>query len=153
MALPEFGIPPENRSRNMRAIRSSGNVTTEKRLAALFKAHRIRGWRSQPPDILGKPDFIIRRKHIIIFVDGCFFHGCPRCGHIPRTNRTYWAAKISRNIRRDQMISKRLRVLGYRVIRIWECQLRENPNLCLGRVLRATRTRGMLTGKGAQAKP
>ena len=123
----------------MRAIRSSGNKTTERRLSALLKSRRIRGWRSQPRNIPGKPDFVIDQKRIAIFVDGCFFHGCPRCGHIPRTNRTYWAAKIARNKRRDKAISKALRALGYRVTRIWECQLREDPNRCLRRIFRAMR--------------
>jgi DNA mismatch endonuclease (patch repair protein) len=139
MSLPAFETPPEKRSRNMRAIRSSGNKTTERRLSALLKTHRIRGWRSQPRNILGKPDFVFKQKHITIFVDGCFFHGCPRCGHIPRTNRTYWAAKIARNKRRDKAISKALRALGYRVTRIWECKLREDPKRCLRRILRAAK--------------
>jgi|ERR1700683_70831 len=140
MALPAFETPSEQRTRNMRAIRSSGNTSTEKRLCALLRTHRIRGWRSQPRDILGKPDFLIKEKRLVVFVDGCFFHGCPRCGHIPRTNRSYWAAKISRNRLRDNVTSKALRALGYRVVRIWECRLRESPDRCLGRILRAIRS-------------
>lgn len=135
MQHPAFKKPTADRSRNMRAIRSFGNRTTEKRLAALLRERGVRGWRRQPQRIVGKPDFIFKRKRVAIFVDGCFFHGCPRCGHIPRTNRTYWAAKIGRNKRRDQAVSKALRALGYRVTRIWECQLREDPSRCLRRIL------------------
>lgn len=136
MPLPSFKKPAKRRSRNMRAIRSVGNKTTENRFRLLLKEHRIRGWRSQPVNIVGKPDFVISRKNIAIFVDGCFFHGCPRCGHIPRTNRAYWAAKIARNKRRDRAVTRTLKSLGYRVVRIWECQLRSNPKQCLSRVRR-----------------
>jgi DNA mismatch endonuclease (patch repair protein) len=87
--------------------------------------------------IIGKPDFVIEQRHVAIFVDGCFFHGCPHCGHIPRTNRAYWAAKIARNKQRDSAISRALRALGYRVIRIWECQLKRRPTWCLNRIVRA----------------
>jgi DNA mismatch endonuclease (patch repair protein) len=136
--LPAFRRPDARRSRNMRAIRSSGNKTTEGRLSSFLRAHGIRGWRSQPPHVLGKPDFVIKEKRLAIFVDGCFFHGCPKCGHIPRTNRAYWAAKITGNRLRDIATSKALRALGYRVIRVWECQLRKNPRRCLRRILHAT---------------
>jgi DNA mismatch endonuclease (patch repair protein) len=135
--LPAFRKPNMRRSKNMRAIRSCGNKTTEGRLASLLKARGIRGLRRQPQRIVGKPDFVIRQKRLAIFVDGCFFHGCPRCGHIPRTNRAYWTAKIARNKRRDNAVSKALRALGYRVTRIWECRLRKDPNRCLRRILRA----------------
>jgi len=140
MALPAFGTPPQKRSSNMRAIRSSGNKSTERRLRTLLRTHRIRGWRTQPRNILGKPDFVIGGKAVAIFVDGCFFHGCPRCGHIPRTNRAYWSAKIARNRRRDKEVSKALRSQGYHVTRIWECQLERRPMSCVNRIVRALRS-------------
>jgi DNA mismatch endonuclease (patch repair protein) len=137
MPLPPFKAPPECRSRNMRAIRSFGNKSTERRLASLFKKHHLRGWRSHSLDVVGKPDFVIKQKRVAVFVDGCFFHGCPRCGHVPRTNRLYWAAKITRNKRRDAAISKALRKLGYQVVRVWECQLKRYPERCVARIVRA----------------
>ena len=136
MTLPLFKKPPEKRSRNMRAIRSTGNKTTEKRLASLLKESGITGWKLHPANIAGRPDFVIARKHLAVFVDGCFFHGCPSCGHIPRTNRAYWMAKITRNRRRDAAISRRLRAAGYRVVRIKECQLRTKPERCINLVVR-----------------
>lgn len=141
MALPHFKKPAKKRSRNMRAIRSSGNRTTERRLASLLKEQNIRGWRTQPQNILGRPDFLIGKRRVAIFVDGCFFHGCPDCGHIPRTNKAYWTAKITRNKQRDVDVSKALSKLGYCVVRIWECQLRKNPAQCLARILRGQRKR------------
>jgi len=134
--LPAFRRPPPGRSRNMRAIRSSGNTSTEMRLASLLTKNRIRGWRRHPSNILGNPDFIFERRRLAVFVDGCFFHGCPRCGHIPKTNKAYWAAKISHNRERDLRVSRKLRRKGFRVVRIWECQLRNSPEKCVSRILR-----------------
>lgn len=136
MPLPRFSKPSAGRSRNMRAIRSFGNKTTEKRLASLLTKHGVRGWRPHLRGIVGNPDFVIKEKRIAIFVDGCFWHGCPHCGRIPRTNKAYWVAKIARNKRRDRTISRTLRALGYRVIRLWECRLRSNPKHCVALVRR-----------------
>jgi len=134
MSLPPFKKPPKKRSCNMSAIRSTGNKSTEKRLTSLLKRQGIRGWKLHPNRIAGKPDFVIARERVAVFVDGCFFHGCPRCGHIPKTNTAYWAAKIARNKRRDIAVSRTLRNSGYCVVRIRECQLRTNPERCLDRI-------------------
>jgi len=133
--LPPYKKPSEQRSNNMRAIRSCGTKTTEKRLASLLRAHNIRGCRPQVRSIAGKPDFMIQRR-IAVFVDGCFFHGCPHCSRIPKTNRRYWVAKITRNKQRDLFVTRTLKSAGYRVVRIWECRLRTKPKRCLARILR-----------------
>lgn len=135
--LPAFKPPSATRSRNMCAIRSMGNRTTERRLVSLLLKSRLRGWRLRPKEIPGTPDFVFVRSRLAVFSDGCFFHGCPDCGHIPKTNSAYWRAKIARNRRRDARISRKLRLLGYSVIRIWECQLRKRPDWCLKRICRA----------------
>jgi len=124
------------RSRNMRAIKSRNNRTTERRLRAYLAQMGIKGWRVRPANLVGRPDFVFSVRRIALFTDGCFWHGCPRCGHIPHTNRAYWKAKIARNKKRDSKIARALRNLGYRVTRVWECQLREDPNRCIRRVLR-----------------
>lgn len=139
MTLPSFNKPTETRSQNMRAIRSSGNKTTEKRLWSLLRENHVAGWRLHPPGIVGNPDLLMKRKRIAVFIDGCFWHGCPRCGHIPRTNRAYWTAKIARNKRRDRAVSKTLTALGFRVVRIRECQLRANPKRCFTKIVAASR--------------
>ena len=140
MRLPSFRPPSLNRSQNMSAIRSSGNRTTEGRLASLLSAYHLKGWQLHPAEICGKPDVVIRSKRIAIFADGCFWHGCPSCGHIPRTNRAYWRAKLVRNKRRDKAVSASLRAAGFRVIRLWECQLRANPKRCLMKIQVAMRS-------------
>jgi DNA mismatch endonuclease (patch repair protein) len=124
----------KQRSRNMREIKASSNATTELRLRALLMRSHTQGWRVRPSEVPGVPDFLFEDERIAVFVDGCFWHGCPRCGHIPLTNRRYWVAKLARNKRRDRAISKTLKSLGYRVTRIWECQLRAAPKRCLARL-------------------
>ena len=135
--LPAFKRSRASRSRNMRAIRSTGNRTTEMRLISLMLDRELRGWSVRPKQVPGTPDFVFARKHLAVFCDGCFFHGCPRCGHVPRTNTAYWKAKLVRNRRRDARISRKLRSMGYSVIRIWECHLRKRPAWCLKRIERA----------------
>jgi DNA mismatch endonuclease (patch repair protein) len=136
MALPAFNKPAENRSRNMRAIRSAGNKTTEGRLVSLLRNDRIHGWRRHPLNVRGRPDLLFQESRVAVFVDGCFWHGCPKCGHIPKTNRLYWKAKIARNLSRDAVTSRTLRAMGFRVVRLRECDLRERPEQCLRRLRR-----------------
>jgi DNA mismatch endonuclease, patch repair protein len=113
----------EQRSRNMASIRSKGNATTEHAFLKLLRAFGISGWRRHP-SLPGKPDFVFRSKRLAVFVDGCFWHGCPRCFKMPGDNRTYWNIKILTNRRRDRRRSRQLRSLGWRVLRIWEHALK-----------------------------
>jgi DNA mismatch endonuclease (patch repair protein) len=133
--LPAFRKPDARRSKNMRAIRSSNNRTTERRFVSLLRKQQSRGWKLHPKRLPGNPDLVIPSRHVAVFVDGCFWHGCPRCGHIPKTNRTYWRAKIARNKKRDLQSTRQLKALGYRVVRIWECQLAKAPSRCVQRIL------------------
>ncbi len=110
------------RSQLMSNIRSRGNKETEMRLLALLRKAGISGWRRHQA-LIGKPDFTCRSARVVVFVDGCFWHACPRCFKPPKTNRKYWNAKIARNIRRDRTVTQALRSSGWRVVRIWSHQL------------------------------
>ena len=111
------------RSAVMGRIRGKGNRTTEGRLAALLRAEGIIGWRRHRP-LPGRPDFAFPKLRVAIFVDGCFWHGCPRHGTLPRTNARFWREKIARNRERDREVNRELRHRGWRVVRIWEHELR-----------------------------
>jgi DNA mismatch endonuclease (patch repair protein) len=82
-----------------------------------------------------KPDFVFPSCKVVVFVDGCFWHG-HKCGKniLPKTNSREWHIKISGNRNRDKKVSAHLRRLGWHVLRIWECQLKKNPLACIGRV-------------------
>jgi DNA mismatch endonuclease, patch repair protein len=124
--------PP--RSRNMRAIKSTNNRTTELKMRAHLAQSGIRGWKIRPANVPGCPDFLFSGPKLALFVDGCFWHGCPRCGHIPMTNVRYWRNKLQRNKARDRKIGRQLRSMGFRVVHLWECELREEPRRSVQRV-------------------
>jgi DNA mismatch endonuclease (patch repair protein) len=106
------------RSEIMSRIRGRGNKATEMALAKLLRRHGITGWRRNQI-IFGKPDFLFRRNRLALFVDGCFWHGCPRCYRRPKSNRKFWDSKVLRNRRRDRKVCVELRRMGWRVVRIW----------------------------------
>ena len=112
------------RSAVMSLIRSRGNRTTELRLVALVREYGISGWRRSEP-VFGKPDFVFRRERVAVFVDGCFWHGCPKAKHapLPKTRKEWWAEKLSRNKSRDRLVNRTLRKTGWTVLRVWECDL------------------------------
>lgn len=113
----------KKRSLIMAAVKSTGNKVTEESLVAIFRRNHVTGWRRHL-SLLGKPDFTFGSQRLIVFVDGCFWHGCPRHLRMPASNREYWLKKISRNEMRDQSIRRALRLKGWRVLRVWEHDLR-----------------------------
>ncbi len=112
------------RSQIMSKVRSTGNASTELKLIAEFKERKIVGWRRKSK-IFGHPDFIFPKLRVAVFVDGCFWHGHDCRNTKPKDNADYWRAKIERNQRRDQAATERLTALGYRVVRIWECEFQK----------------------------
>jgi len=75
--------------------------------------------------MFGNPDFVFAQAKIAVFVDGCFWHGCPNHCRMPKTNREYWENKIEKNKRRDRKVTRVLRSEDWNVIRIWEHELDE----------------------------
>lgn len=114
----------------MAAIRSTGNKATELRLIQVFRAHRITGWR-RGSKLPGKPDFVFPKLKTAVFVDGCFWHGCPRHGTQPTTHAQFWRDKIAANKARDRRVNSALRKRGWRVLRVWEHELRRRNELKL----------------------
>lgn len=127
---------PEKRSEVMSRIRSTGNKNTELRLIQLFRLNGLSGWRRHQ-DLFGRPDFTFRRERVVVFVDGCFWHGCPKCYRAPTSNEAYWSSKVQRNQRRDQKVSRHLRKLEWKVVRVWEHELRHTPDIAVARIRRA----------------
>jgi len=123
----------------MASIRSKGNKTTEGVFLTILRQGKISGWRRHL-DLPGKPDFTFRAQRLVVFLDGCFWHGCPRCYHLPEDNRSYWRKKVLGNRRRDRRRSQELRSLGWRVLRVWEHTL-ESPR---GRSQILARVKGVL---------
>jgi len=143
--LPRFQLPAKARSRNMAAIKSQGNASTERRLRSFLVRQGIRGWTLHSPKEIGSPDFFFQKARALIFVHGCFWHACPLCGHVPKTNTAYWKAKLERNRKRDRRVTRIAKSLGYSVVKIWECDLRKRPISCLNRILRVVTERKLAT--------
>jgi DNA mismatch endonuclease, patch repair protein len=124
----------KKRSQIMAAVKSKGNKATEIKLASILRRNGIKGWRRHLP-IVGKPDFTFGKEKVAVFVDGCFWHGCPKCYALPKSRKAYWAAKVAANQHRDKRVNAKLKQLGWTVLRFWECSLR-NPIRALRRLQR-----------------
>lgn len=122
------------RSEVMSRVRGTGNRTTELRLIQVFRANCITGWR-RGSNLHGKPDFAFPKLKIAVFVDGCFWHGCPKHGTKPKTNASYWREKITRNKARDRKVNRWHRANGWTVLRIWEHELSKKRATLLTRLL------------------
>lgn len=105
-------------SNHMRLIRTK-RTEPELRVRAILRRRGVRflGNQRQLP---GSPDLVIPTSNLVIFVNGCFWHGCPRCFRPPKHNRQWWLRKIAGNRRRDQRATRALQRLGYSVMHIWE---------------------------------
>ncbi|MGH9966768.1 MAG: very short patch repair endonuclease [Pyrinomonadaceae bacterium] len=116
------------RSRAMAAVKGKHNLSTEVQFRmALVRSH-LSGWVTHTR-LPGTPDFYFPAMKVAVFVDGCFWHGCKRCGHIPKTNSLFWTTKIERNRFRDQKNTRLLRKQGIHVIRAWEHSLNKPKEL------------------------
>ena len=149
--LPDghFKDVSEKRSKAMSAVKGKGNTTTERRLRSALASAGIAGWRMHPSHIPGRPDFFFADSRLAVFVDGCFWHGCPKCGHYPKTNASFWKAKIDGNRERDEQKTKELRQAGYDVIRFWEHELRQDLGRCVALTLAALPRRCLNASKSA----
>lgn len=111
------------RSDIMSRVKGRGNVATELRLIRIFRENGIIGWRRNY-SIFGNPDFVFPKARLAVFVDGCFWHGCPIHGERPVSNRAFWDRKLDRNLARDRLVNRTLRKQGWYVLRIWQHELR-----------------------------
>jgi DNA mismatch endonuclease (patch repair protein) len=112
------------RSEIMSRIKARGNEATEIAFVRLLRTTKITGWRRHSA-IFGNPDFAFAAERVVVFIDGCYWHGCPKHYKPPKTNRKFWSAKISRNRRRDRQVLAVLTAKGWRVVRLWQHELRE----------------------------
>ena len=107
------------------------NTAPEVRLRSMLHRAGFR-FRINRRDLPGKPDIVLPRYSTAIFVNGCFWHGhdCKR-GQRPQTNAEFWNAKIDKNIERDKQVVADLNELGWRVLVIWECEIKKKNEDCL----------------------
>jgi DNA mismatch endonuclease (patch repair protein) len=114
----------------MRAVKST-NTNPEMKVRSIVCSLGFTGYRLHRTDIPGKPDLAWLGRKVVLFVNGCFWHGhdCLRGSRAPRTREGYWATKISRNRERDAQTIACLREDRWQVIVVWECELKEPGKL------------------------
>ena len=121
------------RSHIMASVHSKGNESTERTMGRILRRAGICGYRKHWR-VTGKPDFAWPARKIALFVDGCYWHGCPRCNRPSKSNVSFWRAKISSNRQRDRRVNRELRKRGWKVVRVWECRV--SSSLTLARLQR-----------------
>lgn len=117
----------------MSAIKNRGSKL-EKSAAKLLRDLGIK-YRFHPNGMVGNPDFYLPERKTVVFVDSCFWHGCPYHGSTPKSNARFWKCKITENKKRDRAINKAYKKTAYGVLRIWEHQLRNRDTNNLNRIL------------------
>lgn len=116
---------PEKRSAVMRRVKGR-DTSPELAVRRILRAAGI-GYRLGGMALPGRPDVVMKGRKVALFVHGCFWHGhdCPRGARQPKTNADYWIAKISRNRMRDAAAVTALEASGWRVVVVWECEMRQ----------------------------
>lgn len=145
------------RSERMARVRPHANRTTELALREALRRSKVSGWRrhsrlslrikrrdGRPSGRHARPDFVFSRGRVAVFVDGCFWHACPRHRTTPASNRAYWEQKLKGNRKRDREVTRALVKQGWTVIRIWEHDVKKRLCHCVRRVQTALRTRRSL---------
>lgn len=118
------------RSDIMKKVRSKNNRSTELRLLDIFNQYGIKGWKRNYK-VKGHPDFVFLSRRIAVFVDGCFWHGHDCRNTRPADNQEYWSKKRECNMKHDLEVTALFENRGWRVLRIWECELRKKKESCL----------------------
>ena len=137
-------MTPEQRSRCMAAIK--GKDTKPEMIVRKYLFSRGLRFRVQVKKLPGTPDIVLPKYKIVVFVNGCFWHGHEGCKYfrLPKSNVEFWREKIERNIERDKESMKALFDLGWKVIRVWECELcnKANREAILNKIYNSITTSG-----------
>lgn len=119
------------RSKIMSCIRSS-NTKPELMMKSALQGTYLR----YQPNVEGNPDFASKRKKIAIFIDGCFWHKCPKCFRPPKSNKKYWRTKIENNVKKDRKTTIMLLEKGWTVLRLWEHEIFSDRKKCVEKVMK-----------------
>jgi DNA mismatch endonuclease (patch repair protein) len=125
----------------MSAVRSR-DTRAEMALRMALRSRALTGYRCSPRGVPGRPDVAFTRWRVAVFVDGCFWHGCPECYVRPETNQPFWDSKLAVNKERDYKVDAELACAGWTVLRFWEHEVRSDPGSVADQVEDALRAAG-----------
>jgi len=125
---------PKKRSAIMGLIRGKDTLL-EIELRKLLRREGLR-FGTNVKKLAGKPDIVFKNKKLVVFIDGCFWHGCKKHFKLPKSNKSFWEIKIIGNAKRDAKINKYYRAKDWRVFRVWEHQLKTNPSLVVRKIIK-----------------
>lgn len=114
-------LSKKRRSWNMARIGSCDTIPEKTVRAYLFK--KGFGFRTHDRRLHGTPDIVLRKYGTVVFIHGCFWHQCPKCSHVPKTNTDFWEKKFKANIIRDKRNESELKKDGWHVVVVWECEI------------------------------
>lgn len=114
----------------IRATNTQPEIRLRKALWSLGLRYRVR---SRLP---GRPDLVVRSLNTVLFIDGCFWHRCPKHATTPNANSEFWRRKLRTNVARDKRVEKELQAMGLRVIRIWEHEVVKDADRAAKRLMR-----------------
>lgn len=127
--------PVSPRTRRVMQGNRSKNTGPEVMLRRALWLAGVRGYRLHRLDLPGKPDLTFGRKKLVVFIHGCFWHGCPVCNRsASKTRPEFWSEKIAKNQERDRKSEATLRSLGFEVVTIWECEVKRTLEAAVQRI-------------------
>jgi DNA mismatch endonuclease, patch repair protein len=124
-------MTPEQRSRCMANIRGTNTRPELQLRRTLWKAGYRYALHARLP---GRPDLLFVSAKVAVFVDGCFWHQCPKHNTRPKTNARFWKRRLEGNVQRDERVNLELKQLGHKVLRFWEHEVENNPLRVLRRI-------------------
>jgi DNA mismatch endonuclease (patch repair protein) len=127
-------LTPEQRRKTMQHIRSTG---TKPELTVMTELRQRRlAFSCYDKSVIGKPDIVFAEQKLAVFIDSDFWHGNPKRFVRPKTNVEYWDKKIARNKKRDRQVNRELKKQGWKVLRLWEYDVKHNLNRCVEKIVK-----------------
>lgn len=120
------------RRRAMSAIRAKRTKLEDRVTKALWR--RGLRFRRNVSGLFGKPDIAIQKRKCVVFIDSCFWHGCPQHGNMPSTNTEYWRPKLARNIARDNEVTNYYLNNRWKILRVWEHEVKDDFEAVVNRL-------------------
>jgi len=135
-------IPKTEHVSRVMSANKSKDTRPELSLRKLLWRMNVRGYRLHTKSVPGRPDITFARMKLAVLVHGCFWHRCPKCAlPLPKSNTAFWKAKFERNKARDTRKERELKEAGWKVLTIWECEIRKDSKKAANKVIRALKAR------------